>query len=317
MYQSSYSDPVARLLSYGNCQEMGYTNWPDYVKDLSLTEEHVPELIRMAQDLELWNLTKEDLDPEGPLDWDLAIWAPIHAWRALGQLQATAAILPLVEVLENWDLDWCWEELPRVFGMIGPDAIEPLMEQIRNPDLNENNRLILGTGLKQIAEQFPEQRDRIVAAITDLLSEYDKNTPVVNAGLVTELVHLEAVESAPVMEQAFAANAVDETIPGTWPRVQVDLGLKKASDFTAEELRAPMPPALAAIRETLDALQQRHKPSAVELGLPIDYRKLQPDKPPEFKDMAKGRAAKPSSSKSSGFGGGSSSGGKKKKKKKR
>jgi hypothetical protein len=81
-----YTYPVKKLLTYGSCQEM--TRWPDYLK-LGLTHEHAPELIRMVTDREfLW------ADQNS-----LAVWAPVHAWRALAQLRAEEAINPLIGLL--------------------------------------------------------------------------------------------------------------------------------------------------------------------------------------------------------------------------
>ena len=40
------------------------------------------------------------------------------------------------------------------------------------------------------------------------------------------------------MEGAYSAGRVDETICGTWPSVQIDMGLAKEEDFTPEELEA-------------------------------------------------------------------------------
>jgi hypothetical protein len=113
-----YQEPVARLLDYGECHVAGGgpadLEWLDYVSDLELTPEHVPELIRLACDAALH--TAESENP--------AVWAPTHAWRALGQLRAVEAIAPLLRLLrERADDDWIDIELPYVFGLIGPDAI--------------------------------------------------------------------------------------------------------------------------------------------------------------------------------------------------
>ena len=84
----SYTDPAAQLLTYGGV--VGRTrddNWPDY-RDLGLTEESIPDLIRMAT----------DLDPRDPRTDGSEVWAPLHAWRALAQLQAVEAAGPLVHL---------------------------------------------------------------------------------------------------------------------------------------------------------------------------------------------------------------------------
>ena len=76
-----YQPPVDQLLSYGN-PGTPTAEWPDYVGEFGLTAEHIPDLIRMATDRKL-NLANVD---------SLEVWAPLHAWRALGQLRAEAAI---------------------------------------------------------------------------------------------------------------------------------------------------------------------------------------------------------------------------------
>src|SRR3954452_6496585 len=117
----TYKEPVSRLLEYGEC-EMGGTKatlaWPDYVNELGLTQDHVPELIRLASD-EMLNTADSE---------SLAVWAPTHAWRALGQLRAPEAVAPLLDLLKVKDDDWLAAELPAVLGLIGPGAIPWLAE---------------------------------------------------------------------------------------------------------------------------------------------------------------------------------------------
>ena len=72
---STYTEPVSKLLSYGDCRN--FKEWPDYL-ELGFAREHVPDLIGMATDEEL-NWADSD---------SLEVWAPIHAWRALGQLHS-------------------------------------------------------------------------------------------------------------------------------------------------------------------------------------------------------------------------------------
>src|SRR5262249_30831408 len=102
-----YPEPVARLLTLGDPGGLG-GEWPDYL-GFGLRAEHVPDLIRMATDPAL-NLG----DPDSP-----EVWAPLHAWRVLGELKGVEGIGPLLALLENEDMeddDWVREELPGVFG---------------------------------------------------------------------------------------------------------------------------------------------------------------------------------------------------------
>src|SRR5947209_10881753 len=99
----SYTPPVNQLLTYGIVEDtLPYDKWPNYL-ELGFGPEHIPELIRMATA----NNLRSDEAP------DLEFWAPVHAWRTLGQLHAEAAIEPLLRLFEDHiGDDWVTEELP-------------------------------------------------------------------------------------------------------------------------------------------------------------------------------------------------------------
>jgi hypothetical protein len=226
MSQSSYTEPVAKLLSYGDCNKMDLDDWPDYPAELGLTLADVPELIRMATDPDLWE-TK-----------GIATWAPVHAWRSLGQLRAVEAIEPLMQLFGDEENDWASEELPTVYDLIGPPAISALSKYLLNVEHEGWARVTASDGLEKIAITYPEHREVCVASLTEALSQFLENEDFLNGLLICNLIELKAVEAAPLMEQAFKAEMVDEMIPGTWAAVQVELGLKNKEDFTPEELQA-------------------------------------------------------------------------------
>ena len=72
MGQNSYTEPVAKLFSYGDCNKMDLNDWPDYTSELGLTVTDVPELIRMATDLDLWE------------EKGIAMWAPVSRMAIAG-----------------------------------------------------------------------------------------------------------------------------------------------------------------------------------------------------------------------------------------
>ena len=121
----SYQDPVAKLLVYGACDNRGGIEaWPDYLA-LGFTEAHVPELLRMASDRDLNEANRDSFH----------IWAPVHAWRTLGQLRAEAAAGPLVRLFEQFsDDDWVNNELPQVLSLIGPAAVPALAGFLEDGD---------------------------------------------------------------------------------------------------------------------------------------------------------------------------------------
>jgi hypothetical protein len=215
MTDLSYPEPVSKLLTLGDCQRAG--DWPDYPA-LGIGPEQVPDLIRMMQDEELNQADSQSLE----------VWAPVHAWRALGQLRAEAAIEPLIGLLEQIDEDyeqWIGEEIPDILGMIGPAAVPKLAECLTMPHEGMWAQTTASFALTEITKRYPEARDDCVSALTRGLENYAAHDPALNGFLVSNLVDLEAVEAASLMEQAFAANQVDIAIMGDWEDVQIRLGL--------------------------------------------------------------------------------------------
>jgi HEAT repeat protein len=210
-----YPAPVNPLLQLGELTR-GMSRL-DYLA-LGLAPEHVPDLIRMAQDDALHWADSESKE----------VWAPVHAWRALGQLRAEAAIGPLLGLLQRIDDDdddWATEELPKVFGQIGPAALLPLEQYAASPWHGLYARIAAGSGLKEIGQQHPAAREAAIAALMRVLENYAQaqRDPTLNAFLISELIDLGATQAAPLIQRAFAADAVDEMVAGDWLEVQKEL----------------------------------------------------------------------------------------------
>ena len=197
---------------------------PDYPA-LGLGPAQIPDLIRMATDPALLRPDPWP-DREGP---DAAlIWAPVHAWLALGRLRAEAAIGPLLDVLvgaEEADSDVEMVALPGVFAEIGPAAMPGLTAVLADASRNFWLRSAASSALTKMAGRHPEIRDESVALIAGQLAAFPDNGDELNALLVSDLLKLKAVEAAPLIERAFAAGAVAEAIVGDWPLARYELGL--------------------------------------------------------------------------------------------
>ncbi len=240
---TQYPEPVAHLLTLGASSRFG-RDWPDYTA-MGLDAGHVPDLIRMATDEAL--LTA---------DWEGAeVWAPVHAWRALGQLKAEAAIEPLIGLFRRVDDeqdDSVGEDLPEAMGSIGPVAIPALEAYVQDATHGVWARIAASKSLAKIGQGHPGARDACVDALTGQLERFAENGDDLNAFLISWLLDLAAVESAPVMEQAFAADAVDLSVQGDWEEAQIELGLldkritsKPQSWFLGSDTKAhALPPGM-------------------------------------------------------------------------
>lgn len=225
-----YRPPVAQLLTLGDVRG-GTTH--EYLA-LGIGPADIPELIRMAADDSLWSVDSESVE----------VWSSIHAWRALGMLRAEAAIGPLIKLLSRPDDDdyddWIGEDFPDIFGQIGPAAIPALTAYLRAPGHGRWARATASGGLEKIAAAFPDTRERVVAIISGVLADIT-NRPrpaseselVLNGNLVSDLITLHAVEAAPIIERAFAADRVDKTMAGDLEDVQIALDLREKRDTPA------------------------------------------------------------------------------------
>ncbi len=249
MNTTTYPSPVDKLLTIGEPDPAQPQDWLNYL-ELGLGPEHIPDLLRMLTDNDLFDpeLLKEGAEkPEG--------WAPHHAMRALGQLRDVAAVEPLLsqsDRLLDYDEglgEWGVEELPEVFGLIGPAAIPALTAYIADKSHGVDSRINASTGLEKIAEMHPEAREESVTALTRQLESAQENDPRLNSFIIDNLINLKAVEAAPVIERAFATDSVNMDIVGDWDDVQAALGLKPPKE------RPPTP--------TLDTFLQSSTPESV------------------------------------------------------
>ncbi len=216
--QEKFSDPVLKLISQGENTVRNKRNF-DYLS-LGIDKEHIPELIRIIQNAEyfIYNLDEDDED------WG----APIHAWRALGQLKAITAVPALINLLEEneeLDLDWVMDEIPDVMAKIGPACIPSLEKYLKNPKRLEWASVTTTVCLAKIGTTNPESRLECIKVLENSLKNYKKNTKDFNAFLISSLTDLKAVESDALVKRAFDSNAVELSMMGDYEEYQIEVGL--------------------------------------------------------------------------------------------
>jgi HEAT repeat protein len=243
-----YPPPVDRLLSLGDLREN--RTWIDYRAKLGLGLVHVADLIRMATDQELNQRDAEDKE----------VWAPIHALRALGQLRAVDAVEPLLAMLSTLDEadDYVLSDLPEALGLIGPAAIPASARLLADPTQKEFVRTSSAMALEEIGKAHPEARSECVEILTRQLATHEqgREAQAVNDFIVSALIALEAVESAPEIEAAFASGMVDGVLTGTWEHVRHDLGLGPR----------PSTPRYPLLQEFVDAISPKPPPARPSLA---------------------------------------------------
>ncbi len=265
-----YQPPVDKLLTYGEAHRSSPEDWPDY-RQLGIGSEHIPELIHMATDEEL-NLADSE---------SLEVWAPLHAWRALGQLRAEAAIEPLLRLREKLEDDeWLSQDLPLVFSLIGPAALATLGAYLADDLYDEWARITAASSIEKIGNRWPEARAECIALLMQQLELFVENDPILNAFLISYLVDLHATEAAPLMKRAFEANSVDLMVIGDWDDVQVELGFispeqipQRTSDFLPETPFSSTTQKTSTFTDISVSHQQKNKRAKVKNKMAKQSRK--------------------------------------------
>ncbi len=234
MSSKLYTNPIKQLFQQGDPDLI--QDWSSYLA-LGITPKHIDELAKLAIDRSLLESEEE------------SGWASIHAWRTLGVLSVeagAAAVFPLVAVLQQLsgdeqevdfdeipDFDWVSEELPLVFGHIGPLALPALQACLVDTQASNRTRENGVVSIAEIGRMHPDTRLDCITILTQQLAKFGENTPDFNGFLVMVLVGtLMAVESAVTLEQAFQADRVTSDLVHSWDEAQVFLGLKEAPDFS-------------------------------------------------------------------------------------
>ena len=207
--------PIDRLLTLSEPDG----DWPDYPSQYGLTAEHIPDLIRLAED----TFRLEDEGEEDP-----RVYANLHAWRALGQLGALEALPNLMKLcawVDEYGDEWAAEELPRVFGLLGVGAIPALSAYVTGQENGLWARAVACDGLECIATAFPDSTPVCAGILAEALAGYAQNDPTLNASIIVPLMHLRQPDTYPLVEEAFKADRVDLIMMGDWEDFQVEVGL--------------------------------------------------------------------------------------------
>lgn len=195
---------------------------------LELTQEHVPDLVRMARDRALY---------AAPMDDD-AVWAPIHAIYALQGLDVSEVVEQLIPLFDV-EGDWLDSELAPLVASAGAVALEPARRSFLDKTRWVFARTRLADVFEHLGKNDPELRPQAIETLNEVLQDYAQNDGTLNGFVIDSLIELEAEESLPLIRQAFEAKTVDEMIRGDWGTISKEMGHEPDPDdpLVAESAR--------------------------------------------------------------------------------
>jgi len=234
-----YSEQLKQLLTLREPQQDASLNY----SSLGFCVTHVDELIRMATDPELLNAD------EG----NISFWGAVHAWRALGELKITRAIVPMLDLREQYSFDLLFdEEFPAVIALMGKSAIPELKRYLFDENREEVERSNALPCLEEIGGAY---RQECLSIITELLQETRQDCKILAGLAICVLVELEATETIETIRDVFARDCVDIGIPGDIEDVEIALGLRSKRDTPAPNYNF-LPPEMTQTLERLLELEE-------------------------------------------------------------
>jgi len=250
------TDKTKTLLEIG--EVMDHAAWQDY-SPLGFDETDVDALLALVGDESL-NLADDESSE---------VWAPLHAWRALGQIGSVKAVEPLLTLFDRLvDDDWALSELPQVMSMIGAPAIPSLVRYLNELEHDEFARVMAMDGMFEIAEHDHRQRDEVIRILREYIDRPDKNARDLNGLAVGRLIDLNAKETIDTIRNLFDMHCINITCNGDLEEVEIQLELRS-------ERTTPKPDYYEL--ERLDRLMHTGKPdvddirSAEDVYAHVDY----------------------------------------------
>ena len=236
--------------------------WLDYLS-LGLTEADLPELIALMSDPSFHEAYGDEQE----------VWVPLHCWRTLGQLRTVAALGPILALRDKLpDDDWLSSDLAEIAILIGPEALPLLAVYLADEGKDEYNLVDVAEAINQLGQSDPSIKDECVRLLCGQLERFERNTPLLNGMLVSDLLDLKALDSFDTIRRAYVADAVDISICGDLEDVEIELGLRSERstpppkiklfpglEFEDEEEEPHLPPAQHVQRPAQHPIQRGKK----------------------------------------------------------
>ncbi len=219
-----YNGKVAKLLSLGR---NGLTRGKriSYVNKFGLNKDDIPQLLVLAQDMDIYRYDYSDIAEDEGLEF----FGVIHAWYALSELKAPEFKEILINMIENVDKDECYDWIMDGFvELVAPyrkDMYDYFKDGILNEAINTWTRLCYMDAIKEMLKTDEVSLEEVKKLVAKILS--DGEDDIVNASTLGICVDYKLVEYHELIKKCFDRNAIDLMYMGDLEDVEIRMGLRK------------------------------------------------------------------------------------------
>ena len=226
-----YDGRVAKLLTLGR-DILTRVDRYSYVEKFGFGQEDVPQLLKLANDMQIYNYDYSDI----PEDEGLEFFGVIHAWNVLSELEVPEAKELFIEVIENGDDEdydeWILSDFRRLIKPYRKEMYEFFVERSQLEEYNVWTRLEYIEAIGDMLRAKEVTQEKVDAYIVKMLSSSDNK--IVNATVISLCMDEKFTHHYELIKECFERNAVDIDHIGDLEDVEIEMGLREERETEKE-----------------------------------------------------------------------------------
>ncbi len=226
-----YDGRVAKLLSLGR-DRLLKSQKISYVKKFGINQEDVPQLLELAQDMDIYRYDYGDT----PEDEGLEFFGVIHAWYALSELEVPEFKEMLIEMVEDGDDDdyddWILDDFVELIVPYRKDMYEYFKEGALKKTNSTWTRLCYVYSINEMLKADEVTLQEVEKLLVEILGHGENN--IVNASVMGICVDNKLIQYHQLIKECYARDAIDLMHMGDLEDVEIKMGLREARDTDEE-----------------------------------------------------------------------------------
>lgn len=226
--RSQYSQKISPLFDLGREGIVRTNQQLNYAQKFGFTDQDIPELLRLAQDKEIYDFDYDDISE----DEDLTFFAVIHAWYALSELKAPEAKDVFVKILVETGIedgvdDWILGGFVHLIKPYRNDMIDFFVEQIKRTELSSWVKVAYLDVLEEMLKLGEIPESVLHGLFEDIFSSLDQQHEILVSSVVSickEFVFKQYYES---ICQCFEMELVDPLFNGDLEDIEIAFGMRE------------------------------------------------------------------------------------------
>ena len=226
-----YDGRVAQLLSLGGDKLMR-VDMESYIKRFGFIQNDVPQLLQLANDMEIYKHDYSDI----PEDEGLEFFGVIHAWHALSELEAIEFKEILLQMVEDGDEneydDWILDSFVKLIKPYCKGMYNYFAEGIIQEQKNTWTRLCYLDSIKEMLKADEASLKEFEKLIVKILTHGENH--IVNASVIAICMDYKLTEHLKLIKECYDRDAVDLMHHGDLEDVEIRMGIRERRETDRE-----------------------------------------------------------------------------------